>query len=371
MRLLRAMFLPLSVVTLVAAAVVVPLPLYLEEPGRSLSLADCVDVDAGDSGAVAGDYLLTTVNLLRATTVDAVRGVVDDDIAVLGQRDVIPPGQEVPTFFAEQADVFATTADIAAAVGLEAAGLEADVQGEGVLVVRTIPETPAHGVLAAGDVIIAAAGRPVDVDADLRAAVAAAPPDQPVRVVFVREGARRQVDITPVDFQGARIIGVEPQTFHQRVDLPVPVSVASGSIGGPSAGLMIALTVYDTVADDDLAAGRRVAGTGTIDLEGNVGPVGGVALKVLAAGDAGADVFLAPAGQLAQARSGLRPDSRMQVLGVSDFQAARQVLLDTAGDAAPAAPAERAACPFAATGAWDAHQTPGGFRATTPFGRQA
>ena len=75
---------------------------------------------------------------------------------------------------------------------------------------------------------------------------------------------------------------------------PFPLSISSGDIGGPSAGLMWSIGLYDLLTPDDLTSGRTIAGTGTIDLDGKVGPIGGIADKVVAARRVGATVFLAP-----------------------------------------------------------------------------
>ncbi len=350
MAVLRRALLPLSLLTLVAALLIVPLPLYVEQPGRLVSLAACVEVAAPDAEPVAGDYLLTTVNLVEATTYEALRGAVVADAAVVRKREVLPPGVDPSAFFDAQADVFATTADVAAAVGLEAAGFEAEVTGDGVSVVRALPDTPAAGVLFPGDVVTAVDGEPVRVDADLRAAVAAAGAGATLRLSLVRDGTAQEVAVTPTLLEGRPVIGVEIETANPRVVLPVPVEVASGAIGGPSAGLMIAVTVYDKVsADEDLAAGRRVAGTGTIDEQGRVGPIGGIRLKVIAAHRAGVDVFLAPASQLAEARAGVPPGGELEVVGVADFDAARAALARSAAGAPADGDADAGAqgCPYA------------------------
>ncbi len=349
MRLLRAGLWPLSIITVLAAAWIVPMPLYLERPGRLLSLASCVTVESPRAEAVEGDYLLTTVNLLPASMVDTLRGIVDDDIAVVARTAVVPPQLDSDEFFDQQQQLFSSTAEVAAAIGLRAAGMEAEIGGDGVLVRRTLPGSPADGVLAAGDVITALEGTPLRTDGALREALAGAPAGAPVAVTFTREDRVREAFIVPTELAGRPILGVEVQTLNPRVDLPVPVTVDSGTIGGPSAGLMIAVTVYDKVTPRiDLAAGRRVAGTGSIDGEGRIGPIGGIRQKVIAAERDGADLFLAPASQLAEAEAGLSGPS-LDVVGVADFDDAVRALRDTAsGQAAGTSGAgEPPACPFA------------------------
>jgi PDZ domain-containing protein len=95
---------------------------------------------------------------------------------------------------------------------------------------------------------------------------------------------------------------------------------------------MTALTVYDQLSPDDLAAGRKIAGTGTIDVDGNVGEIGGIEAKARAAEGAGAQLFLAPATQAADARKVL--GDKVPVVGVTTFQQALDALR---GATAPAA----------------------------------
>jgi Lon-like protease len=108
-------------------------------------------------------------------------------------------------------------------------------------------------------------------------------------------------------------------------DVPVDaVAVDAAGVGGPSAGLMIALAVADLASADDLAAGRLVAGTGTVEGSGAVGRVGSIADKVRAAEAAGAVVFLTPAGQVEQARAAARST---EIIGVSTVDEAVEALL--------------------------------------------
>jgi PDZ domain-containing protein len=115
-------------------------------------------------------------------------------------------------------------------------------------------------------------------------------------------------------------IGVSVQSAGYAVDLPFPVQIEPRKIGGgPSAGLMFALTTYNLVTPDDLTRGHRIAGTGTIALDGTVGPVGGVAQKVVAAERAGAEYFLVPRANYASAQHAAR---RITVVPVANVQEA-------------------------------------------------
>lgn len=346
MRWLRAGFLPLSLLILVTAAMIVPLPYVRERPGSTLSLAACVDVDHEKATPVAGDYLLMTISVQRATTVDAVKALFEHDTLLVPRQSVIPPGTDTGTYFENQRDEFALSADRAAAVGLAAAGLPADISGDGAAVVQTLPDTPAHGVLEPGDIIVAVNDETVSDESDLRTIVEELPTDQPATLTVKRRAEVVEVPVTPAEMEGRTVLGVHPATDNPRVSLPVGVDVAGGPIGGPSAGLMIALTVYDQVLPGvDVARGRTVAGTGSIDADGRVGPIGGAGLKVLAAHRAGADVFLSPAGNYADAQSFLPAGSSMDVVSVETFEDAREALGEAPADDTTEVNAQSADCP--------------------------
>lgn len=340
----RVLFLPVCLAILLMAAVVVPLPFFMERPGAVVSLADVIDVGPAVSGGegarseeVDGDFLLTLVNLRRATPALFAYGLFASDVALVpvGQ---LTGGLDESTYFSRQRRVFASTADVAAALGLQAAGFPVEFGApRGVLVADVFPGAPAEGALVPGDVVTAVGQAQVRSAGELIAAVRGSR-EPTLEVVFIREDEERRVRITPgrvpgLDHPG---LGVRAEDVLPPIELPVPVEVDSGRIGGPSAGLMIALTVFDKAAPDDLAAGRRIAGTGGVSVTGTVTTIGGIGLKVLAAHRSGADVFLAPASQLAEARAALPDGSGMQVLGVTTVDDALEALLASTGSTAGA-----------------------------------
>jgi PDZ domain-containing protein len=101
--------------------------------------------------------------------------------------------------------------------------------------------------------------------------------------------------MAPLEAGGPARIGISIVQHNSGISLPFPVEIVPQKVsGGPSAGLMFTLGIYDLVTSQDLTGGRKIAGTGTIDLEGNVGPIGGVQQKMVAAERAGAEYFLSP-----------------------------------------------------------------------------
>lgn len=336
--LLRVLFLPVSLLLLATAGFTVPLPVFLEHPGSLMSLDDRVTVDAPDA-ALDGDFLLTVVTLEETTAFGLVGGLLDDRVRVI-LVDRITGGVDRDTYFARQEALFEATSDVAAAVGLEAAGFDLGLEalGGGALVEQVAADAPAEAALEPGDVITAVDGRRTPTADSVVEAVRSAD-GEPVAVTFERGDQEQTAEIEPEAMPGGdqRVLGVRVRTVPAESDLPVPVEVDTGPIGGPSAGLMIALTVYDKAsADVDLAAGRRVAGTGGLDAGGDVEPIGGVAQKVLGAAGQDVEVFLVPEGQLGAARRALPPEGRaeLELVGVGSFDEAVRVLRDTGRGAA-------------------------------------
>jgi len=134
----------------------------------------------------------------------------------------------------------------------------------------------------------------------------------------------------PDDPQRA-IIGIAPEDRIVDVDLPIDVTIDSGTVGGPSAGLAFALAVLDVLTPGELTGGHRVAVTGTIALDGTVGGVGGAAQKAVTVRNAGYEVFLVPPEELADVKAAIGDDLR--VIGVGTLAEALDALDSLGGDA--------------------------------------
>ena len=288
---------------LLALAALVPLPLFVIAPGSAISVGERVELGRAPD-PLSGELLLTTVRVFQPTSLGVVEAWIADAHDVFRREEIVPEGVNEADFEAAQRDLFRESAEVAAAVGLRAAGEDVEISGEGALVGGLLPGSPAAGVLREGDVITAVDGTPVELASDLVTALASRSAGDEVLLTVSRDDTDLEFRVRLDTVEGVTqpAIGVAVTTVGLDISLPFPVEVDQGRIGGPSAGLLIALTVYDLADPGDLAAGRSIAGTGTIDLDGDVGPVGGVDAKVLAAKEAGASVFLVPENELDLAR---------------------------------------------------------------------
>ncbi len=157
------------------------------------------------------------------------------------------------------------------------------------------PKGPSGGKLEPRDRIVAVDGTEIGGMEDLFAALDGVSPGDKVEVGVRRSGADRTFEITTAAAQDDKkraILGVLVGIGYQ---FPFDVHVGiDESIGGPSAGLVFALSVYDTLTPGALTGGDVVAGTGTIAPDGTVGPIGGIREKLIAAARSDAEIFLVP-----------------------------------------------------------------------------
>jgi PDZ domain-containing protein len=185
---------------------------------------------------------------------------------------------------------------------------------------------PSDGVLHPGDLLKTVDGKPTPSATKLTAVLAKEQPGKSVPIEVTRRGKPTTVEVKlgePLKGRTGGSLGVVVTTGCL-APFTVDLGLAN-EIGGPSAGLMFALGIMDKVGTRDLTGGQFIAGTGTIDASGEVGPIGGIQLKMIAARDAGADVFLAPEGNCGDV-SGAVPDG-LQVVKVSTLHGAVRDLL--------------------------------------------
>jgi Lon-like protease len=279
----------------------VELPVFVESPGSARSVLPLIDVEGTDTFGSRGELLLTTVSLGRANVYDAVAAWVDPDAELLREEEVLAPGQTDREYREVSRSQMDQSKIAAASVALEAlTGYPAD-HGTGVIVQDVVSGTPAAGRLFPGDLITSIDGDELGGVADLRRQIGEAGTERSLRLQVrpLEGGEVRQVPLRPALIEGeARpVIGIVSVA-----NFPFDVHITSEDIGGPSAGLMWALGVWDVLTENDLTEGHEIAGTGTVDLDGRVGPIGGVRLKIVAAEEAGAEVFLVPEGNMREAR---------------------------------------------------------------------
>ncbi|CAN5722589.1 PDZ domain-containing protein [soil metagenome] len=311
---------------LLVAAFTVPIPIYfLYLPGPLRDVERLVEVGDERTYSSEGTLYLTTVSVdVDVTVAELVASAVDPSQDIVLKQDVIGEGGSVEQLERVQRQAMTASKQHAREVALTALGY-GEPHSDGASVRQTIEDSPADGVLEAGDVIVSVNDHAVDTTCDVGAAIDRVPVGDELEMVVRRDGELETVTLTtttsPQD--GSTVVGVLLQDVNYRFDPGVEVDFETGRIAGPSAGLMLTLALYDRLTPDDLTGGRRIAGTGTIDCSGGVGPIGGIAQKVAAAESNGVEVFLAPAGNADAAEQAAHD---MTIVSVSTFADALEFL---------------------------------------------
>ncbi len=290
-------------------------PVVVIAPGQSFDVSDGIHIEGRPADKVNGGYLLTSVSVQQPNGLGLVWAFVRSR-QIVSLDAVVPRGVDQERYFEAQRELFVETRSIASAAAARAAGLEVRLRGTGARVVGVLEGSPAEEVLREADVIVAIDGRPVTLADEIGRVIRARPSGTQFTLTVERGGGRVEVALRSRAgiIEGRPGIGVTVDTRDFRIDLPFRLRFDDVEIGGPSAGITYALAVYDLIVPEDLARGRDIASTGEINLDGRVGPVGGVEEKAIAAEIAGADLFLVPEEEVDQARGAGIPVQGIQTL---------------------------------------------------------
>lgn len=289
------------------ALTVLPTSFVIQRPGPVFNTLGSVENSDGEDVpliSVAGAATYPTTGALDLLTVQVVGSRertpswfelalawFDPSKAVLPLDDVFPAGQSTEERNQESAVMMVDSQKEATAAALTHLGYDVNAM---VRVYSLTDDSAAKGILEPDDIIRAANGQAITETDELRSIINEGN-GAPVELTIDRGGETLTEEVTPrastVDGETVWLIGIT--TLHD-YDFPIDVTIQLDNVGGPSAGMMFALGIIDTLTEGDLNGGETVAGTGTIDSSGEVGPIGGIRQKMYGAVGAGADWFLAP-----------------------------------------------------------------------------
>lgn len=309
-----------------------PTPYVVYEPGIAIPLDGMVSVPAAHPEAAEGRFMMTTVKMSSSNYWRAFVSLWSPDMDLYDKKSIMGRDTE-EQYMSRMTTVMQGSQDSAVEAAYRYAGIGYRVLSKQVVVAGS----PEKSVLKAGDIVVrVSGGEPVDSMADLAEAAKGASGGL-LPLVVKREGKETVLNVKlakpslALD-EGGLAQALQVSSLVERREL-VPddpinrVSVDAGEVGGPSAGLMFALKTADLLTEGDLTGGLKIAGTGTINAEGRVGPIGGVSHKVAAANREGAQLFLAPDANAEEAAAKARAiGSSMKVVGVGTLQAAAQAI---------------------------------------------
>jgi PDZ domain-containing protein len=333
------------VAALAVVALLKPLPYTSYAPGPTIDVLGAPDgkeiiqvPDGQKTYRDSGQLRMVTVSVTPKDTnlnlFEVMGAWLDRSDAVYPKKAVYPDDKSADEVRDEGQVEMVSSQDTAVAVAEKALGYDVTPTLEITLV---NPGSPSDGALAARDLVRKVNGTPLSDDIgkasdQLRAAIKSTAPGQQVTLTVLRDGKEIDVPVTPeeptttlfgsVTLTGSPEIGI---FLGQGFILPFPVSVTIDSrIGGPSAGLMFSLAIYDTLTPGSLTGGGAVAGTGEIAADGTVGAIGGIQQKIVGAREDGAKLFLVPADNCADVKGAHNGD--MRLARVDTFDTAKSTI---------------------------------------------
>ncbi|OZU90424.1 hypothetical protein CIL03_04565 [Virgibacillus indicus] len=270
------------------------LPYYIQKPGGADALNPIVEV--ADGFESEGDMHLVTVSGGQATPIQYAFAKVMPHHEILPLHAVRPEGITDEEYMQAQLQMMEGSQEASTVVAYTAANEDITIEYNGVYVVSVVEKMPADGKLQIADRIIGINGEEIKEADDLISYVESKEAGDVITLDIVREEENITKDIKLERFEDMdNKIGIGIQLVTDRsVSVEPEVRFSSGRIGGPSAGLMFSLEIYDQLTEDDLTKGYEIAGTGEIDYNGKVYRIGGIDKKIVAADKEGVDIFFAP-----------------------------------------------------------------------------
>lgn len=267
---------------------------YIEMPGSAETMKPYVTV-AGKRDKAKGDFLLTTVGILGpATPLELLVAQLRPYTEVVTQEALMGDDDQ-EAYNLLQDYYIKSAANNATVAAFGAAKRPVTIKHKGIYVMSIMAQSPFKAQLKLGDTITAVDGKHYQTADDYVAAIKAKPVGQKVTITYVRGKQAKQASGKLIQLPGTKQAGIGiTLTAHTEVVSSPKVAIDAGDIGGPSAGLMFAVQVYSMLTKQDLRHGATIAGTGTIDADGQVGQIGGIDKKVYVASKEGASVFFAP-----------------------------------------------------------------------------
>ncbi len=314
------------IVVLVVLGFFIRIDYFVIRPSRAVDLSDLIAVENADEDD-RGVFYLVTVTQQRASILMAVYGLLHPYMELNPMERVIPMDMDETEYRELLAENMIESQHLAQVVALRRAGYEVDIVSEGVEVVGFLDDAPAAGYLQEGDKIISIDDNPVFlatevpllvqdrvVGADVAISIVR---DDHDMLLFIPTGIHPEDDLMPY-------LGIFIRTMPWEPVIPINITMNTGRISGPSAGLMFVLEIMNQILPEDLTAGKAIAGTGTIDMNEKVGRIGGVVQKVVAAERAGAEYFLVPLGNYSEVK---KVAKNIVIVSVENLEEALDFLL--------------------------------------------
>ncbi|WP_261133881.1 SepM family pheromone-processing serine protease [Bacillus sp. Marseille-Q3570] len=300
MKRIRAQW-PWVVILLAILIAFLPLPYYFTQPGDAKVLTPIIEVD--ERNQAKGSFMLTTVLVGKANAAEYLWAKVSEYREVIPEDQIRGSDETEEEYESRQLQLMQSSQHAATIVAYKEADKSIEILNKGVFITGVISGMPAADKLKVGDLITALNGKKIKTAEELVDRLKKFDANEKVELTVNRESKEKKITIPLKPFPKDIVQNSEEERAGIGITYPVTfteiktdpeLKIDTNKIGGPSAGLMFTLEIYNQLTEEDWTKGYQIAGTGTMNEKGEVGPIGGIKQKIVAADNAGAEVFFAP-----------------------------------------------------------------------------
>ena len=297
----------------------IPFPYYIDAPGTVINVEDRIIVDSAYESE--GSMYMASVTEIKGIIPTLLWALIDKDQDIAKKEEKVYNNETY-----EEANIRAhlmlnDSTNNATIVAFKAAGKSYEIINSKLFVAYI--DAQAETDLKIGDEIISLNGKPINDVNNIKDTVNASKIGDKITILVKRNGKELNTSSTVFVNNDIKYIGISVIVDYDVSTVPEVKFNFKNSESGPSGGLMLSLAIYNSLVEEDITKGKKIVGTGTIDVDGNVGAIGGVKYKIAAAVKAKADLFLVPMDNYEEAQQIVREHNyKINLIAVSTFEEA-------------------------------------------------
>lgn len=289
----------LIVLIIIFLVFTIELPYSIYTPGGAVNLNKRITVVEGED--VTGSFNMAYVSMVKGSIPFLLLSKVFPDWDIVKKEDLTAKGESMAELMIRERLYLQESIDNAIINAYKKANKELNITSLNNNVSYISEESKTN--LKVGDQIISVNGQNISSIDDLKAIVEALNENEKVDLKIKRKNQEKDAYATTYKIDGVTKIGISFVTTYNYETTPEVSIKSKSSEAGSSGGLMMSLTVYNQLTKNDITKGKKIVGTGTIDIEGNVGEIGGVKYKLIGAVKNKADIFICPEENYTEAKS--------------------------------------------------------------------
>ena len=302
----------------------VKVPYQVQMPGGTINLSNRIKVN-GEETDIEGTFNMAYVSVVQGSIPYVLFGMINPDWEVIKDSEVKYDNETIEESNKRDKLYLEQSKDYAIITAMDAAGIDYEITNR-INYVSYLSED-ADTDIKIGDHIIECEGEEIQDINTIKDIITSKDPGDEIEFIVDRNGEEIESEAVIYEEDGENFVGMSViTTFDIESETNIEID-SKESESGPSGGMMMSLMVYNSITKQDLTHGKKIVGTGTIELDGTVGEIGGVKYKVMGAVKDDADIFLVPEGNYEEAIEVKKDkDYNIEIISVSNLQDAIEYL---------------------------------------------